>query len=877
MKTDWSNSAIVVVLVFTLLTSHHATAQAMENATLSPPSEDRVAPLGDGALVGLSSLPERAFIRGSDSLQQLVITGHYANGGVRDLTNMATWRPANTAVVNVERDGLLVSVGSGTTEVVAEFDDKSVAIAVSVTDADQPLPINFTNEIVPIFSKLGCNAGACHGKSSGQNGFKLSLLGFEPHVDFDAISREGRGRRAFPAVAVRSLLLLKASGAVPHGGGVRLPRGSRDYELVARWIRSGMPFGQANDPIVTGITIAPHHRLMGRSARQQITVTAHYNDGTSRDVTRDAEYHSGDVELLEVLHTGAVKTNHLTGEGAVMARYLGHVAVFRATIPLQPDAPARENGDSPSLARRITVSNFIDEHVFAKLDQLGIPASELCTDGEFIRRASIDICGTLPTAEEVRQFLNDRDPQKREKLVDRLLQRPEYVSYFALKWGDILRNRQQGLVAVGGGSGRTHGFHRWICESLETNKPYDQFVRELLTARGTMYGDDSHPAVAWFNVLKTPQTMVDDTSQIFLGTRIQCAQCHHHPYEKWSQDDYWGLAAFFARLKLEKPKEKPPKEFNNAETVLIVDAGTLTNPQGKVYTSPRPLGGDELTIDKEGDPREHLAAWMTAPENPFFANALVNRYWAHFFGRGIVDEPDDMRVTNPPSHPQLMNALAKDFVGADFDLKHLIRTIATSTTYQLSSTPNEYNQKAGRSFARFQPRRLAAEVLLDGIDVVTGTPTPFGGNSPVKRAIELPDESVPLRGGYRGNFLEVFGKPKRDSACECERVTAASLTQSLYMIGSEEIHRKLKDRNSRAAKLAADEQPMADKIDELFLSTFARHPTRDELILAETYITAEIAFAEKETSSTQRLLMKQWAWEDLIWALMNTKEFMFNH
>lgn len=843
-------------------------------------AEERVAvpTIGRGEPTSLSAFPALVEIRGAGELQQLVITGHFANGGVRDVTCEASYHVAESAVVRVEGAGRLVALANGLTEVVAKSAGRSVTIPVRVVQADRPQPINFTNEIVPIFSKLGCNAGACHGKSSGQNGFKLSLLGFEPRVDYDALAREARGRRVFPAADGHSLLLQKASGAVAHGGGVRLKRDSRDYRLIERWIRSGLPFGQEGVPQVVGITVTPDHRLIDPRSSQQITVTAHYSDATTRDVTADAEYHPGDEELVAVSGSGTVQTHELAGEGAVMVRYLGHVAVFRATIPLLRSSGVQEGGnDSLAPSIRLPVANFIDQHVFAKLEQLGVPPSEVCSDGEFLRRASIDIGGRLPTPEEAREFLADDDPEKRAKLVERLLDRPEYASYFALKWGDLLRNRQKGLVKVGGGSGRTHGFHQWILQSLQENKPYDRFVREILTASGSMHDSDGHPAVGWFNVLRTPQAMVDDTSQVFLGTRIQCAQCHHHPYEKWSQEDYWGMAGFFARLKLEKPKEAPPKEFNGAERLAITQTGSLTDSQGRTYAQPRALGGKESTIAAGVDPREELADWLTDRENPYFARALVNRYWAHFFARGIVDPPDDMRVTNPPSHPELLDALASDFADSGFDLKHLIRRITTSTAYQLSSLPNEFNRKAGRNFARFQPRRLPAEVLLDGIDQVTGTSTPYAGKEPVKYAIELPDETAPLRGGYTGNFLEVFGKPSRDSACECERITAATLTQSLYMIGSEEIHRKLKDRNSRAAVLAADDRPVADKIDELFLAAFARHPTPDESKSVIAFIEEETALALQETSSVQRRSMMQAAYEDLIWALINTKEFMFNH
>lgn len=451
------------------------------------------------------------------------------------------------------------------------------------------------------------------------------------------------------------------------------------------------------------------------------------------------------------------------------------------------------------------------------------------------------------------------------------MNRPAYVSYFSLKWGDILRNRRNGLVGVGGGQARTAALDKWIRDSLSDNKPYDQFVREILTAKGEFAGPDAQPPVAWYNVMRTPQALVDDTAQVFLGTRIQCAQCHHHPYEKWDQDDYWGLAAFFARVQLGNSKgTKTPQGGKNGLPVVLAREGQVTSPQGKAYSKPRPLGGTDVNVPAGEDPRKRLADWMVRPDNPFFARALVNRYWSHFFGRGIVEMPDDMRVTNPPSNPPLLDALAKDFVEHKLDLKHLIRTICTSKTYQLSSTPNEYNAKDRQNFARFYPRRLPAEVLSDAIDQVTGVPTAFGGNKGdvSARAIDLPDEAV------KSPLLAAFGKPVRASACECERSSAATLTQSLYLIGSTEVHGKLKNPKSRAGLLAMDSRPSAEKIREIYLWVYARPPTAEEEKLVEEYLTKQGATppagAPKGGSPKQR------AYEDLLWALLNTKEFLFN-
>lgn len=817
------------------------------------------AALGTGELRSLSVLPQRVVLRGADQGQQLVVTGHYANGGVRDLTTEATFQVANASVARVQAGKMVHALGNGTTAVTAECDGKSVSLSITVEGADRESPINFTNEIVPIFSKLGCNAGACHGKASGQNGFKLSLLGFEPPVDYEALTREARGRRLFPAAPEASLLLLKATGAVPHGGGKRLRPASRDYQLILRWIRAGMPFGKPDDPRVTGITVAPEQRLVDRNSRQQITVTAHYSDGSHRDVTAQAEYASNEPEIVDVTERGRVETRDLPGAGAVMVRYLGQVAVFRATIP--QEAPLEKYP-------RHSPSNYIDDHVFARLRQLGIPPSALCDDGEFLRRAALDITGTLPTAAEAAKFLANRDPQKRVKLVDELLNRSDYASYFALKWGDILRNRRSGVVGLGGGSARTVALHTWIRENLEKNTPYDQLVRAILTAKGNVVGADPQPAVGWYHVVKTPTLLADDVAQAFLGTRMQCAQCHHHPYEKWSQDDYWGLAAFFARVQL-TPLKDAPRDGRGLLTLAIAREGKVSNPQGKTYLQPRPLDGPELTIEAGSDPREELAAWMTRPDNPFFARALVNRYWAHFFSRGIVEPIDDMRVSNPPTNPALLDALARDFLAHRFDLKHLIRTICTSTTYQLSSTPNEHNQKDQQNFARHYPKRLPAEVLLDAVDQVTAVATRFQGSNAGKRAIELPDESGTTP------FLETFGKPTRSSACECERINAATLAQSLLMLSSPEIHGKLKQTTSRAGQLAGDNRPLADKVEEIFLWVYTRPPTAEERKAAEEFLSQPPP--PVPAGLTPRPPTRQWPYEDLLWALLNTKEFLFNH
>lgn len=823
-------------------------------------AQEKSLPIGSGDLQGLSALTDKFKLRGAGQVQQLVITGHYANGGIRDLTRQTKYRPADATIVRIDAKGLVTAVANGTSEIIAETNGKSAKVSVTVEGADRDQPLNFTNEIVPIFSKLGCNSGACHGKSTGQNSFRLSLLGFEPQVDFEALTREARGRRVVFNAPEASLLLRKPTGEMPHGGGKRLSADSRDYQTLLRWIRSGSPFGIASDPKVAGLEIAPAHRLVSARSSLQITVTAVLSDGSRRDVTADAEYSSNQPEIASVAEGGWIETLDVPGDGAIMVRYLGNVGVFRVTIP--QDAPLVK-GAFPKPA------NFIDEHVHAKLKELNLPLSEPCTDSEFLRRVSLDITGTLPTAKEAESFLADPDPRKRAKLVDDLLTRPAYASYFALKWGDILRNRRDGIVGVGGKAERTQALHAWLKESFANNKPYDQFTREILTATGDFAGPTAQPPVGWYVVLRTPEALVDDTAQVFLGTRIQCAQCHHHPYEKWSQDDYWGLAAFFARVQLVNPKN--PKVNPKAKLgpydlrVLLSPSGSVTGPHGKSYARPRPLDGAELEVAETDDPRQKLVDWMVRADNPFFARAAVNRYWAHFFGRGIVDMPDDMRVSNPPTNEPLLDALAKDFIEHKFDLKHLIRTIGASKSYQMSSIPNEHNLKDKQNHARFYPRRLPAEVLFDAFDQVTGAQVKFvapkGTGGPAKtaalRAIDLPDEAV------KTPLLMAFGKPERSSACECERSGAATLTQSLYLIGSTELHNKLKDKAGRAAQLATDPRPVPEKVKEIYLWVYARPPLVDEMQTVERFLNANGNRKE--------------AYEDVMWALLNTKEFLFNH
>lgn len=779
-------------------------------------------------------------IRSKDARQQLVVTGVHADETATDVTRDVSWAVSDPNVLVVDSTGMAIPKADGQVTVTATLGDKSATATVAVSGFANPLPINFRNQVVPIFTKLGCNSGGCHGKSGGQNGFRLSLLGFVPEEDYEFLRKESRGRRIFPAAPQESLLLRKAVGASPHGGGKRMEPDSYEYNLLVQWIEQGLPYGTDSDPYVVGIKCIPEARTMVRKTQQQIAVIATYSDGSTEDVTRMALYEPNETEMAESSVTGLVSTLDLSGEVAIMARYQGQVATFRATVPL--------GADTSGMPEPV---GFVDVAVFGKLKQLGIPASEVCDDATFMRRASLDITGILPTEEEVRMFLADSAPDKRDRLVDRLLDSTAYADHFTNKWSFVLRNKKEGADDAPG----TMLFHQWIWNRIYDNMPYDQFVREIVTASGD---PQSNPAVVWYRDVDTTEEQVEDTAQLFLGLRIQCARCHHHPFEKWSQDDYYGMAAFYGRV---GKKVIPNASGSMRDRRVFHNEGiaTASNPRTGKSLKPTGLGTEAYEITADRDPRVKLADWMSDAQNPFFAKSLVNRYWKHFFSRGIVEPEDDMRETNPPSNPELLDGLAKHFIDSGFDLKELVRTICRSRTYQLSALPNEFNASDKQNFSRYYPRRLSAEVLYDAFHQVTDTSENFGGMPAGTRAMQLADAS---NATY---FLQVFGQPKGDTACECERSMDANLAQSLHLLNGREIQEKIAREGARTARLAADTaRTPEDRVREMYRWVFSREPNSEELEVAVGYLA-------KHTENPRL------GFEDVVWALINTKEFQFNH
>ena len=810
----------------------------------TPPAAPTITQVDLGPVLELSIVAagvdgKSAALRGQDAQGQLVVTGKYAGDMLRDVSRQVKYEAKPAGIVTIDETGLVKTAGDGTVTIAAVAPNgKRAELQMTVSNFVHAAPVNFPNQVVPLFTKYGCNGGGCHGKASGQNGFKLSLLGFEPTEDFEHLVKEGRGRRLSPASPDSSLLLTKAINASPHGGGQRLDADSLEYRLLRRWVQQGMPYGSESDPHVVRLEVFPTQRTMTRLGEQQLVVTAVYSDGTTEDVTRMVQFDSNSTDMAEVSRTGLVKTTDLAGDVAIMTRYQGLVSVFRALVPL-----------GQKIEKLPPSRNFIDDLVFTKLQLLGMPPSAIADDATFLRRASVDIAGRLPTMEEAEAFLNDKDANKRDKLIDRLVDSADYADYFANKWSAVLRNRRKMPTYTRG----TYGFHAWIRQSLYENKPYDEFVREILAASGEM---GENPPVAWYREVKEVDQQVEDAAQLFLGLRIQCARCHHHPFEAWSQRDYYGFSAFFKQV-----GRKPGVEADEERVYHKRGVASAVNPKTNEKLNPTGLGGASLELAAERDPRQSLVDWMADPSNKFFAPSLVNRYWKHFFSRGIVDPEDDMRVTNPATNPELLAALAQHFIKSKFDVKDLVRTICKSTTYQLSAEPNAYNAKDKQNFSRYYPKRLNAEVLLDSVDYVTGSTTSFTGLPAGSRAVQIPDN------GVNSYFLTVFGRPEGASACECERSMDASLAQSLHLLNSQEVQAKLSGGAGRASKLSADkEQPTQAKLKQLYRAAFSRDPLPDELSAAEAHINR----AQTDEARKQ-------AFEDVLWALVNTKEFLFNH
>jgi len=789
------------------------------------------------ALVGTSSaaelkvLPPSVRIGDAFSRVQLVVS---LDG--KDVTRTAAYESANAQVCSVDATGLVQPASAGQAQLTIKAGDQTIQVPVEVASFDRARQIDFVTEVEPLLTRYGCNAGGCHGKATGQNGFKLSLFGFDGTFDHNAIVSEARGRRISRSSARESLLLQKATAASPHGGGKRFEIDSEPYNILLAWIESGAPASAPDVPRVQKIRIEPREQLLAPDQLQQLRVIATYTDGTERDVTRQADYASNLDVVARVDEQGLVTANASSGEAAIMARYMGQVTVFTAIRP---------HGSALASIPDFQPINQIDNLAVEKWKKLGILPSAVCDDSTFLRRLTIDLCGRLPTTEEARAFLASTDPNKRQQLIDKLLDSPDYAAYFAMRWGTILRNSQ-----LAGSNKAAYAFHNWIKEMLGKNRPYSEFVRGIVAASGEW---QDAPAINWYWQSRDDQLHMAtaDTAQLFLGIRLQCARCHHHPYERWGQEDYYGLAGFYTRLGRKSFGEPPP--YFSAPNVTTGEKNPLTD---KV-PEPKYPDGEYAKFTPEDDPRHALVDWMVKPENPYFAKAYVNRMWGHFFGRGLVNEVDDMRETNPASSPEILDALANEFRGSGFNMKGIIRTMVSSRLYQLSAEPRPENVHDRQNFARYYARRMIAEVFLDAVDQTCGTKSNFGNMSANARAVDLPHE------GFGSNFLDTFDRPQRVSVCECERSAAATLGQVLLLANSDEVENKIADGKGRAKKLIDTNRTPAEIVEEIYLSAFSRSPRPDERTSAISYI----ELAQDRNKAVQ----------DLLWAILNSREFMYNH
>lgn len=818
-----------------------ALLQLSANAALAaPPSSDEEKAKIVGNPISLVIHPAKIDLVGPRSMQQLVVSGKYADGKIRDLTPFAVFSPSKKDFFSITPDGFILPKANGHSTVTITVGGQKAEIPVVVSSFDQPKPVSFRHDMIPALSVGGCNSGACHGTPSGKNGFKLSLRGYDPASDYVELTHDIFGRRTSKLGPEASLIYLKGLGQVSHEGGQRFQENSIPAKIIHAWLSEGLQDDDSKLPALKSVEVIPGSRVLHQPSRwQQLAVIAHFADGKSKDVTRLTVFSSSDSGIAEVSNTGFVEFNE-TGEVAILCRYIDEMITVRLTY-LEPKGGFVWNNPS--------ANNFVDTHVFNKLKMLNILPSDLCSDSEFIRRAYLDLCGIPPGAEEVKAFLKSNDPTKRAKLIDTLLEQKDYADFWTLKWSDVFRSTRKSIQVKG-----THVFRKWMFDHVQKNSPFDQVVTELLTSSGSTF---SNPAANYYRIAKDPTSLAETTAQLFFGIRMQCCKCHNHPFEKWTQDDYYSLAAFFAQVKQRKDYFEPDKKTPGAEVIFLARTGDVTHPRKGGVVAPKYLGGLTPKLDSEADRRVLLAKWLTSPDNPFFAKSVANRIWFHLLGRGIVDPVDDFRDSNPSANDELLDALAQDFAKHKFDIKHLIRTIMNSRTYQLSAKTNNFNKQDNKYFSHAVTKLYTAEQLFDSICQVTEIPEQFSGEPLGTRAAQLPD------GEFNHPFLKTFGQPARELACECERESESNLAQALQLINGPFVNDRLRNPNNRLGKLLAKKLPDQQILDELYLVCLSRLPVTGEVNVALGHV--------------QRAVDKRKAWEDVFWALINSKEFLFRH
>ena len=781
-------------------------------------------------LLRLEIQPATPLLFGTGTQQQLLVSGHYSDDSQRDLSRKVRFTSPRPQVAAVDGKGLVTAHQQGLTGITATLGQLRSSVRVLVVERQQDDEVQFIRDVLPVLTVKGCNSGNCHGSMHGKNGFKLSQFGYDPRHDYKMIAREACGRRVNLSEPAQSLLLLKPTFTIPHGGGTRFATDSPEYRMLAEWIAQGAPGPNRSWNVeVERLKVIPEDWVMARAGmEQQMVVLAYYTDRTVKDVTRTVKYLPKDSSVVSVNAQGLVKTQR-PGETSILVQASGAVGVARVAVlanrPIRDYPPVRSH-------------NFVDELVFAKLRRLHVIPSELCSDEVFLRRAFLDVIGILPTADEVRGFVADKDPGKRAKLIDALLGRPEYADYWGLIWADLLT-----VTDLESRPSRTLTLDQWIRDRLRENIPMDRFATQLIAGTGSTR---EIPGLS-FVVSRPPEQTAFYFSQLFLGVRIRCAQCHDHPFEKWTRNDYFGMVAFFGQVKTKESKlgtlvyDDPKKE--------------LTNPVTGKPAVPQFLGSDPVPRENGASRRARLADWVTAPDNPYFGRAIGNRIWKHFMGVGLVEPVDDFRETNPPTNPELLDALAAEFVRNGYDLKHLMKTIMNSRVYQLSSETNWTNESDKQNYSRHYGRRIYAEPLLDAVTQVTGAPHTFRFGYPGMKAVELHDPVIP------DAFLQTFDRNRRETICEREE--NISLLQTMTLISGEAINEKVRFAGGTVDQLLESARSDREIIEELYLRAMSRYPSPEE--------TTAILEVLKERQSRRN------GFQDLLWALLNSREFLFKY
>lgn len=695
----------------------------------------------------------------------------------------------------------------------------------------------FELDIQPILTARGCNSGPCHGKSRGQNGFSLSLFGFDSNMDFDALVKNARGRRVSIAAPSESLLLTKATGREPHGGGIRLRDDDTDYATLVQWIKTGLQRTSSSDPTLVGIRFEPEPRNLSTNQDAEVQVIATYSDGTVRNVTGVSSFQSSDPGIVSV-KSGSLRSGPYAGEATIMARYMGRIATWSTAVLKSKSIPATEFESIPR-------NNWIDDRVIDKLQSVDVMPSKLASDTVFLRRLFLDAIGRLPTPDEVAEFLAENGMTKRDRWIDRVLEQPEYADFWANKWADLLRPNPYRV-----GIKATYSLDHWLRQSFRKNLPHDQFVRELLTAQGSTWRNG---ATTFFRDRREPDEITTVVSQLFLGVRLECAKCHQHPFEVYGQSDFYGLASYFAKIGHKGVGLSPP--ISGGEEIFFAkDKGEVKHPLTQQALVPKPLNGPSPVIADGTDPRIALVDWLFAPENPYFAKAAVNRLWAEVMGLGIVDPVDDFRATNPPSNVALLNQLAEHFRSVGFDNKQMLKTIFRSRTYQLSSLPNSSNAHDSRNFSRHHRRRMRAEVMSDALSDATGVPTTFSGVPYGTRAVQLWTYRVD------SELLDAFSRPDANQDPPCERTTDTTMSQSLHLMNSSQIQARLTAEDSNCARWAKESSSEV-VLRKIYFQIYSRPPSDDEI--------ATLLSEQKNQPDRRR-----WV-EDIVWAMINSPEFTF--